>query len=154
VSCALESAGQSIALTPWWKYRNQTSFFEAFASVGRRLRLKVLPDWAIEHRGMGMYAVIRTGGKQYRISEGDVLRIEKLTGDVGSEITFADVLLLSGDSPKIGQPLVSGAKVMAKIVAQDKHRRVVHFRKEKEGWTRARGHRQPYTEVKITSISG
>ncbi len=104
-----------------------------------------------------MYAVIRTGGKQYRISEGDVLRvlrIEKLAGDVGSDVTFADVLLLSGESPKIGQPLVSGAKVMAKIVAQDKHRRVVHFRKEKEGWTRARGHRQPYTEVKIVSISG
>jgi large subunit ribosomal protein L21 len=102
-----------------------------------------------------MYAVIRTGGKQYRISEGDVLRVEKLAGAVGSNITFEDVLLLGGtDAPKIGQPLVSGAKVTATILAQDRHRRVVHFRKEKEGWTRQRGHRQPYTEVKITSISG
>jgi large subunit ribosomal protein L21 len=102
-----------------------------------------------------MYAVIRTGGKQYRISEGDVLRVEKLAGEVGSDITFDEVLLLGGtEAPKIGQPRVNGAKVIAKIVAQDRHRRVVHFRKEKEGWARRRGHRQPYTEVKITSISG
>jgi len=101
-----------------------------------------------------MYAVISTGGKQYRISEGDVVRVEKLPGEVGSDVTF-DVLLLAGDdAPKIGQPLVNGAKVVGKIVAQKKQRRVVHFRKEKEGWTRRRGHRQPYTEVKITSISG
>src|SRR5712692_8698739 len=101
-----------------------------------------------------MYAVIRTGGKQYRIAEGDVLRIEKVPGDVGSDVTFEDVLLLGGmEAPKIGRPLVSGAKVVAKITAQDRHRRVLHFRKEKEGWTRRRGHRQPYTEVKVTSIS-
>jgi len=102
-----------------------------------------------------MYAVIRTGGKQYRVAEGDVLRIEKITGDVGSEITFNEVLLLGGtEAPKIGQPMLGGAKVVAKILAQDKHRKVLHFRKEKEGWTRRRGHRQPYTEVKVTSISG
>jgi len=101
-----------------------------------------------------MYAVISTGGKQYRISEGDVLRVEKLPGEVGSDVTFDVLMLAGGDAPKIGQPLVNGAKVVAKIVAQKKQRRVVHFRKEKEGWTRRRGHRQPYTEVKITSISG
>ncbi len=101
-----------------------------------------------------MYAVIRTGGKQYRIAEGDVLRIEKIPGDVGTDVTFQDVLLVGGMAdPKIGRPLVSGAKVVAQIVAQDRHRRVVHFRKEKEGWTRSRGHRQPYTEVKVTSIT-
>ena len=102
-----------------------------------------------------MYAVIRTGGKQYRISEGDVLRVEKLAGEVGSDVTFNEVLLIGGtEAPKIGQPRVNGAKVIAKIVAQDRHRRVIHFRKEKEGWARRRGHRQPYTEVKITSING
>jgi large subunit ribosomal protein L21 len=102
-----------------------------------------------------MYAVIRTGGKQYRVAEGDVLRIEKIQGDVGAEVTFNEVLLLGGaEAPKIGQPLLNGAKVVAKVLAQDKHRRVLHFRKEKEGWTRRRGHRQPYTEVKVTSISG
>jgi large subunit ribosomal protein L21 len=102
-----------------------------------------------------MYAVIRTGGKQYRVAEGDVVRIEKLAVDVGSEVTFSDVLLLGGsESPKVGRPTVAGAKVVGKVLAQDKHRRVLHFRKEKEGWTRRRGHRQPYTEVRVTSISG
>jgi large subunit ribosomal protein L21 len=102
-----------------------------------------------------MYAVILTGGKQYRVAEGDVLRIEKLSGDVGTDVTFQEVLMLGGsEAPKVGRPTVSGAKVVGKILAQDKHRRVMHFRKEKEGWTRRRGHRQPYTEVKVTSISG
>lgn len=100
-----------------------------------------------------MYAVIRTGGKQYRVAEGDVIRIEKVVGEIGADIAF-DVLMLGGDSAKIGQPLVSGAKVGGKILRQDKHRKVLHFRKEKEGWTRRRGHRQPYTEVRVTSITG
>ena len=102
-----------------------------------------------------MYAVIRTGGKQYRVAEGDVFRIEKLAGDVGADVTFNDILLLGGsESPKIGKPTVAGAKVVGQILRQDKARRVLHFRKEKEGWTRRRGHRQPFTEVKVTSISG
>lgn len=100
-----------------------------------------------------MYAVIRTGGKQYRVVEGDVLRVEKLAGDVGADVTFNEVLLVGGaEAPQVGKPLVSGAKVVGKIVAQDKHKRVLHFRKEKEGWTRRRGHRQQYTEVKVTSV--
>jgi large subunit ribosomal protein L21 len=102
-----------------------------------------------------MYAVIRTGGKQYRVAEGDVFRIEKVAGDVGASVTFDDILLLGGsESPKIGKPTVAGAKVVGQILRQDKARRVLHFRKEKEGWTRRRGHRQPFTEVKVTSISG
>jgi large subunit ribosomal protein L21 len=102
-----------------------------------------------------MYAVIRTGGKQYRVAEGDVFRIEKVAGDVGADVTFNDILLLGGtESPKIGKPTVAGAKVVGQILRQDKARRVLHFRKEKEGWTRRRGHRQPFTEVKVTSISG
>jgi large subunit ribosomal protein L21 len=102
-----------------------------------------------------MYAVIRTGGKQYRVAEGDVVRIEKIAADVGSEVTFGEVLLVGGaETPKVGRPTVAGAKVVGKVLAQDKHRRVLHFRKEKEGWTRRRGHRQPYTEVRVTSISG
>ncbi|HMK74435.1 MAG TPA: 50S ribosomal protein L21 [Myxococcaceae bacterium] len=102
-----------------------------------------------------MYAVIRTGGKQYRVAAGDVVRIEKVPGEVGSTITFAEVLLVGGDAaPRIGKPLVAGAKVVGTITAQDKHRRVLHFRKEKEGWARRRGHRQPYTEVKVTEVKG
>jgi len=102
-----------------------------------------------------MYAVIRTGGKQYRVNEGDVLRIEKIAGEAGADVTFNEVLMVGGsEQPKVGRPLVSGAKVVGKILRQDKHRKVLHFRKEKEGWTRRRGHRQPFTEVKVTSISG
>ena len=101
-----------------------------------------------------MYAVIRTGGKQYRVAEGDVLRIEKIKGDVGADVKFDEVLMLGGDAPKIGRPMISGAKVTGKILRQDKERKVLHFRKEKEGWTRRRGHRQPFTEVKVVSISG
>lgn len=102
-----------------------------------------------------MYAVIRTGGKQYRVAEGDVLRVEKLAGSPGSDITFSEVLMVGGtDAPKVGQPVLDGAKVQAKVLRQDRHRKVLHFRKEKEGWTRRRGHRQPFTEVQVTSISG
>lgn len=101
-----------------------------------------------------MYAVIRTGGKQYRVAEGDVLRIEKIAGDVGADVKFAEILMVGGDAPKIGRPTVAGAVVSGKILRQDKERRVLHFRKEKEGWTRRRGHRQPFTEVKVTSIAG
>lgn len=101
-----------------------------------------------------MYAVIQTGGKQYRVGEGDVLRVELLKGDVGTEVKFDQVLMIGGsDAPKIGKPTVAGAKVVGKILRQDKAKRVLHFRKEKEGWTRARGHRQPFTEVKVTSIT-
>jgi large subunit ribosomal protein L21 len=101
-----------------------------------------------------MYAVIRTGGKQYRVAEGDVLRIEKVNGDAGSEVKFAEVLMVGGQEPvRVGKPMIDGAVVTGKIVRQAKARRVLHFRKEKEGWTRARGHRQPFTEVRITAVT-
>jgi large subunit ribosomal protein L21 len=101
-----------------------------------------------------MYAVIRTGGKQYRVAQGDVLRIEKISGDSGAEVKFSDVLMVGGtDTVKVGKPNVAGANVVGQILRQAKARRVLHFRKEKEGWTRRRGHRQQFTEVKITSIS-
>ena len=99
-----------------------------------------------------MYAVIRTGGKQYRVAQGDRLKVEKLDGDVGGKVSF-EVLLVGGEGePKLGKPLVDGAAVEGEIVAQDKHKKVVHFRKKKEGWTKKRGHRQPFTEVVITDV--
>ena len=99
-----------------------------------------------------MYAVIRTGGKQYRVSQGDRLKIEKLEGDVGGKLSF-DVLLVGGDGEaKVGSPIVSGAAVEGEIVAQGKHKKVLNFRKKKEGWTKKRGHRQPFTEVLITTV--
>ncbi len=99
-----------------------------------------------------MYAVIQTGGKQYRVAQGDRLKIEKLAGDVGGTVTF-DVLLVGGDGEaRVGTPTVNGAAVECEIVAQGKHKKVVHFRKKKEGWTKKRGHRQPYTEVLIKTV--
>jgi large subunit ribosomal protein L21 len=99
-----------------------------------------------------MYAVIQTGGKQYRVAQGDRVKVEKLAGDVGGKVAF-DVLLVGGEGEaKVGAPKVAGAAVEGEIVGQGKHRKVVHFRKKKEGWTKKRGHRQPYTEVLITSV--
>jgi large subunit ribosomal protein L21 len=99
-----------------------------------------------------MYAVIRTGGKQYRVAQGDRLKVEKLDGDIGGKVTF-EVLLLGGEGePKVGAPGVAGAAVEGEIVAQGKNKKVVHFRKKKEGWTKKRGHRQPFTEVLITAV--
>ena len=100
------------------------------------------------------YAVIRTGGKQYRVSAGDTVRIEKLPGDIGSSITFGEVLLLGGDSLKLGKPLVSGASVTGQIVAQDRAKKIIVFKmRRRKNYRRKNGHRQWYTEVKITGIS-
>ena len=99
-----------------------------------------------------MYAVIRTGGKQYRVAEGDRVKVEKLDGDVGGKLSF-EVLLIGGDGEaQVGSPTVTGAAVEGEIVGQDKHKKVIHFRKRKEGFTKKRGHRQPFTEVLITSV--
>ena len=101
-----------------------------------------------------MYAVIRTGGKQYRVIEGQTLRVEKLPGGAGDKVTFGEVLLVGGDTPKIGQPLVSGASVQAEIKAQDKGPKIVIFKfRRRKNYRRKTGHRQPYTELKITGIS-
>jgi len=100
-----------------------------------------------------MYAVIKTGGKQYRVSEGDRIRVEKLAGDVGSELTFGEVLMLGGDKVAVGSPTVSGASVKAKIIAQDRAKKVIVFKyKHRKGYRRKNGHRQPYTELEITGV--
>ncbi len=101
-----------------------------------------------------MYAVIQTGGKQYRVAQGDKLKIEKLAGDVGAKVKFEALLVGGEGEAKVGKPAVAGAAVEGQIVAQGKHKKVVHFRKKKEGWTKKRGHRQPYTEVEITAVRG
>jgi large subunit ribosomal protein L21 len=98
-----------------------------------------------------MFAVIRTGGKQYRVAPGDVLEIERLPGEAGAAITFSEVLLAGS---KIGAPLLAGASVAAEIVAQDRAPKVVAFKKKRRKNThRKRGHRQLLTRVKINSIS-
>ncbi|HWU26679.1 MAG TPA: 50S ribosomal protein L21 [Rhizomicrobium sp.] len=100
-----------------------------------------------------MFAVIRTGGKQYRVAADDVLTIEKLEGDVGAKLMLSDVLLLGGETPKAGTPLVAGASVEAEILEQGKGEKVIAFKKKRRKNThRKRGHRQPFTKVKITAI--
>jgi len=98
------------------------------------------------------YAIISLGGKQYRVREGQRLLVDRLPTEDGKTFT-PDVLLVGGEGEaRVGRPTVSGAAVEGEIVAQGRHRKVVHFRKQKEGWTKKRGHRQPFTEVKITSV--
>jgi large subunit ribosomal protein L21 len=102
-----------------------------------------------------MYAVIKTGGKQYRVVEGQKLRVEKLPGNEGDSITFSEVLMLGGDTPKIGQPVVSGAKVSAKITQHARDKKIVIFKfRRRKNYRRKNGHRQPFTELLITGISG
>ena len=99
-----------------------------------------------------MYAVVKTGGKQYRVKEGDLLKVEKLVLDVGAKLDLEVLLVGEGATVQVGTPLLAGAKVQAEIVSHGKHRKLWHFRTQEEGWDRIRGHRQPYTELKITGI--
>lgn len=101
-----------------------------------------------------MYAVIKSGGKQHRVVEGEVLKLEKIEAETGATIAFDEVLLVGeGESVKLGQPVVEGAKVAAEVVSHGRHDKVkiIKFRRRKHHMKRA-GHRQWYTEVKITSI--
>ena len=101
-----------------------------------------------------MYAVVATGGKQYKVAEGDILRVEKLAGDIGSEIAFDNVLVFSdGENVKIGQPAVDGVRVHGQIVAQGKSKKIIVFKyKRRKRYRRKQGHRQPYTAVRIDRI--
>jgi large subunit ribosomal protein L21 len=103
-----------------------------------------------------MYAVIKTGGKQYRVAQGDRLRVEKLAGNVGDTVTLGEVLLVGqGDGVKVGAPLVSGAKVEAKIVAQDRGKKIIIFKfRRRKNYRRKTGHRQPFTALEVTGITG
>ena len=101
-----------------------------------------------------MFAVIRSGGKQYRVAENDVISVDKIEGDVGSKIALSEVLLLGGDSPKSGAPLVSGASVEAEILEHGRGPKVIAFKKKRRKNThRKRGGRAHFTKVKITGIS-
>lgn len=100
-----------------------------------------------------MFAVIRSGGKQYRVALDEVIAVERLPGEVGDTLKIEDVLLLGGDSARAGIPLVAGAAVEAKILEHGRGDKVVAFKKKRRKNThRKRGHRQPYTKLKITAI--
>jgi large subunit ribosomal protein L21 len=101
-----------------------------------------------------MYAVVATGGKQYKVQQGDVLRVEKLAGDIGSEVAFEQVLLFSdGENVQIGQPVLDGVVVKGHIIEQGKSKKILVFKyKRRKRYRRKQGHRQPYTAVKIDAI--
>ncbi len=101
-----------------------------------------------------MFAVLKTGGKQYKVQTGDVLRIEKLAADAGEKIQFNDILMLGGDTLTVGSPLVAGAAVQAEVIDQIKGKKVIHFvkRRRKHSSQRTKGHRQHLTLVRVTDI--
>ena len=101
-----------------------------------------------------MFAVMKTGGKQYKVQAGDVLRVEKLAADAGETVQFNDILMLGGDKVVVGAPLVAGAAVQAEVVDQIKGDKVIHFvkRRRKHSSQRTKGHRQKLTLVRVTEI--
>ncbi len=101
-----------------------------------------------------MYAVIESGGKQHRVIEGETLKLEKIEKATGETVEFDKVLMIGGDDMKIGTPLVAGAKVTAEVVTQGRHKKIkiVKFNRRKH-YRKETGHRQWFTEVKITSIT-
>ena len=103
-----------------------------------------------------MYAVIKTGGKQYRVAAGEKLKIEQLPADIGAEIVLDQVLLVAdGDNLKMGRPLVTGASVQAKVLAQGRHDKVHIFKlRRRKHYQKHQGHRQNFTEIEITGITG
>ena len=100
-----------------------------------------------------MYAVIKTGGKQYRVAAGDVIKVEKLEGEVGQTIDFDQVLMVGGDEAKVGTPLIDGAKVSAEVLEQGKGDKVLIFKKQRRHkYRRTRGHRQHQTVLRVSGI--
>ena len=101
-----------------------------------------------------MYAIVKTGGKQYKVAEGDTLFIEKLPVEANDTVKFDKVLAVLGDEPKFGAPVVEGASVDASVVKNGKGKKVVIFKyKPKKGYRLRQGHRQPYTKVEIKKIN-
>lgn len=103
-----------------------------------------------------MYAIIKTGGKQYKVAEGETVQVEKLDAEIGAEVVFDEVLTVVSDADvKIGKPVVEGAKVTAKVVEQGKAEKIFVFKyKAKSNYRKRQGHRQPFTAVEITKIEG
>jgi large subunit ribosomal protein L21 len=100
-----------------------------------------------------MYAVVKTGGKQFRVTGGDVIKVEKLAGEAGETVTLGEVLMLGGDTPEIGAPTVAGASVAAEILEQARDKKVIVFKKRRrQNYRRKKGHRQEMTVLRIDEI--
>jgi large subunit ribosomal protein L21 len=103
-----------------------------------------------------MYAVIQTGGKQYRVQPGETVQVEKLEAEVGKTVEFNEVLLVAdGDNVRLGTPHVAGAKVVAEVMDQGRGTKILVYKyRRRKAWHRKQGHRQPFTALKVTEISG
>ena len=101
-----------------------------------------------------MFAVLKTGGKQYKVQSGDVLRVEKLAAEAGETVQFNEILMLGGDTPSVGSPMITGAAVQATVIDQIKGEKLIHYvkRRRKHSSQRKKGHRQQLTLVRITDI--
>jgi large subunit ribosomal protein L21 len=112
-----------------------------------------VPSTGIEHEERKMFAVIKTGGKQYRVSAGDKLRVEKIKGEPGQIVQFGEVLVVGGDSPTLGAPTVAGASVAAEVLEHGRGDKVIAFKKRRrKNSRRKRGHRQEFTLIGVTEI--
>jgi len=103
-----------------------------------------------------MFAVLATGGKQYKVAKGDTIQVEKLTGEVGDQVELANVLMVvdDDDNVNLGKPVLEGARVKAEIVDQGRHRKIIIFKmKRRKNYRRKAGHRQPFTALKIVEIA-
>lgn len=103
-----------------------------------------------------MYAVIQTGGKQYKVTEGEILKVEKLAGEAGDKLTLDQVLMVKDDNgTRIGIPMVQGAQVIAELIEQGREKKIVVYKyKKRKNYRRKQGHRQSYTKIKIEKIEG
>jgi large subunit ribosomal protein L21 len=103
-----------------------------------------------------MYAVIQTGGKQYRVQPGETLQVEKLDVEAGKTVEFTEVLMVAeGENVRVGHPMLQGVKVAAEVLVHDRDRKLVIFKyRRRKAYRRKQGHRQPFTRVKVTEISG
>ena len=101
-----------------------------------------------------MYAIIRTGGKQYRVKPGDVVRVERLEGEVGAKVSLGEVLFVAGEGePRVGQPLLDGVSVLGTVLEQDRDAKIRVFKyKKRKHYRRTRGHRQSFTAVRIDAV--
>ena len=99
-----------------------------------------------------MYGIVEIKGHQYRVQEGDVVDVQKLEGDVGSKVEFDQVLFIGGDAPKVGTPLVAGAKVQAEVIRQARSRKIIVSVRKPGAYIKKNGHRQHYTALKINKI--
>ncbi len=111
-------------------------------------------SWTDESKERGVYAIIRTGGRQYRVKAGDVVRVERLAEEVGSTITLDEVLLVAGDGDaRVGHPRLAGTSVVATVIAQERDAKVRVFKyKKRKHQRRTRGHRQAFTAVRIDAV--